>query len=342
MAASYVAENQYLHARNLLNELIPELRRLKHSLLLGNALELMGQMELKEGRFTQSREMLLAAKEILKGTSPRYQIYVEKWLTILSLFEIKLQKKNLEANDRVKIKNIKDEAWLAKDWETVRDCELYEAILFDDTEMLQKVFFGTPYPSFLKRVRRLKQDFKQEPQWVLKFGAKDPSLVLDLNHQKAPPLAWKLFSILLTDFYRPLPLGELYQFLYPGEYFNPYSSEQKISFLVQELRKCFHNENIPIEIVVQNREYRLKFVGELALQLSPKNNHKSELPKSLPKSLIEIEKNLVGRAFTSSEVSKLLSLSQRQARRILAEAIKNKTVKKDSKNPKLMWIKKAS
>lgn len=313
LAACYVADRRFNEAKVLLGPLIAELKALNLNLLAGNALELMGQLHLNTGNRPEAEACLLEALKLLGQSNRRYRLYVEKWLTVLGLMNLKDEAPQLPQSARSRLHAVIDQAKAVSDWETVRDCELHEACLFDDSQLLQKVAFGTPFQGYQARIRRLVPEFKPAKTWTLGFASAAATTIVELETiQDLSPLPLLLFKNLTRDFYKPISTGELHQRLYPDEYFNPLSSPQKIATLVQVLRAWFAAHALPLRIVARNREYRLEGDPGIGIILGRSPSAKAILPAKI-RPLMEFRSDV----FSVTDAAKRLQVTERQARRIL-------------------------
>ena len=313
LAACYVAERRFREAGQLLGPLIADLKSRNLNLLAGNALELIGQLYLNTKDFAKAESSLREALELLGQSNQRYGLYVGKWLTLLGLMKLKDDNPSALPQARSQLHGVIEQARAMSDWETVRDCELHEAYLFEDTQLLQKVAFGTPFPGYHGRICRLVPEFKQARSWTLRFSMEKATVILDLGAiRDLSRLPLLLINSLTRDFYKPISAGELHQRLYPDEYFNPQSSPQKISTLVQVLREWFMANDLPLKIVARNREYRL--VGGPGIGIILRRSQ--SVVAGMPKRLLPL-KDFKTKVFSVADAAKRLRVTERQARRIL-------------------------
>jgi hypothetical protein len=66
----------------------------------------------------------------------------------------------------------------------------------------------------------------------------------------------QLLVILFRDFYRPLPVAELFSHLFQGEHFNILSSPYRVRQIVFRLRNWLREEHLPIQILEEDGQYR--------------------------------------------------------------------------------------
>src|SRR5207302_175208 len=67
----------------------------------------------------------------------------------------------------------------------------------------------------------------------------------------------RMLQSLALDFYRPLQLAELHERLYPREYFNPFSSPDRVHQAARRLRRWLQENRIPLGISEELGQYRL-------------------------------------------------------------------------------------
>ncbi|MCM2282610.1 MAG: hypothetical protein NDI61_12270, partial [Bdellovibrionaceae bacterium] len=136
-------------AEALLAEIEEECRRGKFQLLLGNTFELKAQIEIFQGRYDRALERLDVAREYLAQQDGIYSLFVDKWVAICQGY---LSQSSAGCEN---LRKIRRRAAELGQWETLRDCDLFEAVITGHEPLLRKVIIGTPSDHFRERARRL-------------------------------------------------------------------------------------------------------------------------------------------------------------------------------------------
>ncbi|MBK7961564.1 MAG: hypothetical protein IPK04_10435 [Bdellovibrionales bacterium] len=112
-------------------------------------MELQAQVKIFQFHFSQAIPILNQVQEYLKNQNGSYSLFVEKWLAICFCF----QNKNSDSLQSLKL--IKKKSAELGNWESARECDLFEAIATDNQDLAKKVLLGTPHESYRQRIRRL-------------------------------------------------------------------------------------------------------------------------------------------------------------------------------------------
>lgn len=331
LLSALVAERNFLEAEPLFLKLEEQLKSQSHDLLLGNAYELAAQIALAKKNFSLARDYLGKSQNLLRTSQGVYLLYAEKWLCLVNLFERKEQGQ-LSPSDIEELGRIKAKALESSDWETLRDCDLYGSLLANQKDQLNFVMLGTPYSSYRYRAQALsKSRIGFVKTAVLsKSGSHKGSLLFDLQLGFCPnqphisllgePKLLTCLRTLASDFYRPISMGQLHSAVYPGEFFNPDSSPQRIRNLIQRLREWSQENSIPFQIHVKNNEMKLEVGDGVELLVHQSYNDNSQ---GLAASFSKVKTHLGSKPFISQELAELLNISERAAKRWIASGIEN-------------------
>ncbi len=348
LAASHVWNMKWESGEQVLAEIQREVLKKpdleSHKLIHGYSFELMAEMAILKGELTAAEIWIVKARELLAGSRSRYEFFVKKWQAILDLLKAPSAPEPLDV-----LRHVRREALQLKDWETRRDCDFYEALATRNDELYWKVYFGTPYLSYRKRIAQIYQPTAEVPEdylWTVDGDVAGEAEKADQNGSPvrvfnmrtageeggealltSKPLLYKLLETLSRDFFRPLPLGSLISELYPDEYFNPVTSPQKAYQAVVRLRDWFRESDIPLDVVVDGESYQLKGLGDsYAIRLG------DVIAKVVPiKNISEMEQLRVAfrdRPFTTNEVARELGIAPRSAQRFLEKALADRKIKK--------------
>lgn len=184
------------------------------------------------------------------GASPgtRQALFVEKWRAIIKL---------LTTGDLRSLEEVKKQAQMLSHFETIRQCDYFEAFVRKDVSLFLKLYFGTPYSAFREKVHPHLAEVPSEYLWRL---GKDSRRIPELDRStlsRVGRLPGRLFSALTCDFYRPQRLAALFSRVYPEDHFNPDHCAQRIHVAISELRKAFAKLRWPLIVNASDSNYRL-------------------------------------------------------------------------------------
>jgi hypothetical protein len=134
-----------------------------------------------------------------------------------------------------------------------------------------------------------------------------------------------LIEVLLRDFYRPLKMGEIFVELFPGEYFDIFSSPNRVHQLLFRTRDWIAQQNLPLEINELAGGYSLKTTAPFAFKI-PLNRR----PVEGYHQLLEKISSLFGAddVFQSKSVREVLGISRQTFSRFATWAVENGKLEK--------------
>lgn len=149
-----------------------------------------------------------------------------------------------------------------KQYELSRACHFYLAKYSEDREIYENLYIGTPHESFRNI---LKEHFPNNipPQSMEKGETSKGQFVLNIktgkiNDEKAldpGSLPYSVLRVLMSDFYRPFSVYELFESIFPEERFNPLSSFSKVKATVYRLNKEFEKQGLDCSISSRKMNY---------------------------------------------------------------------------------------
>jgi hypothetical protein len=222
----------------------------------------------------EAGQRLSEAGDALRATGGLDRFFVDKWKAIFSVLRQEGDPASLRELGRVRTQSL-----ARQHSETVRDCDLYQAIGTQDENLLLHVYLGTPFQSFRERI--FAEFGRPVPlpaiyDWDLGSHARDgKAAVLDLrgvvsaDGPKAGYLIHRLLGVLSSDFYRPFRLASLHALLYPGENFNPVSSPARVHQIIKRVKQWLKQSAMPVGVHEKEGSYRLKALAPVRLRLAP-------------------------------------------------------------------------
>lgn len=331
LAAAFVIERKSTQASHLLLELLELTGQQNLKLLYGNVLELFAQLEIACRNFSQAETYLQLAHQGLAETSSLSEFFIRKWLTILAL-----QKQAQPGPVFIdNLRNIRQEALERRHWESVRECDFYLSLVLKDKDIFCHVYFGTPFLKYRQKMKaQVNFSVTLPATYCWQVGLlPDPKNLRIFDMEKAKEVKTNIslpvggvlhlaLNILCTDFYRPVSETSFFAHLFPDEYFNPENSPARVSQVIHRLRSWFVEAQIPLDVEVSQREYRLianEGYGILVLQ--------TQKPMDFRLSRLETLKHKWPyQSFAVREASVELQCSVSAASRLLSWAAKNRKI----------------
>lgn len=335
LAAALVQVGNLTEAADTLLRLREETLRANFTLLYGNALELSAQVCILQKDFKGALDVLAESANLLKDTGGLFGLFIEKWKAIAESLQ---QGRASEALTAVLLK-----AQTIKHWETVRDCELYIALLEKNELRFQHLYFGTPFGSFRQRIMNFAgPTFKPRDSYLWSLAVK-PKSVLDLStgivsgkQSGFLPMGQALhrfFILLGRDLYRPLPALGAFGLLFPDEHMNAETSSNRVHQVVKRCREWIQKNGLDLRIEEEAGGYRLALgfstgvlLPAILLPLETK-----ELQSLL------LEKAFGQKRFQIHDVTALLRCSNSNAQRLLRWASDQERLERSGKGSRTTY-----
>lgn len=253
LAAALVSAEHWAESLQLLSEILADAKAQGLTRLQGNCLELRSQVHLHTHEFTKCRADLDEAARLLEQERSSDQLFVVKWKSILEA---------LTSRSEEPLRLFQKEALLRQHWESVRECDLFSLKINFDRRKFEKLYFGTPYASYRKRILREIQRTPETNSFLWGHDGGDGELdlyrgILSTSSatEKLTPMNQLLFVSLFRDLYRPISIGGLFANLMPEEYFNPFTSPNRIHQILFRARKWIKERRLPIEITEDSGQF---------------------------------------------------------------------------------------
>ena len=267
---------------------------------------------------------------------PLLQLIIRKWRAL-----IQLAANNKDTRALEELRTVRELLRQERRWEDVRSCHFYDAVFRRRDDLLVHLYVGTPYPLFRERVLRELNGRMKIPEdylWQVTSpggAGKGERVLFDVatgsNSQtgatfKDGEAIQRLLQILCFDFYKPLQLSALHERLYPGQYFNPASSPDRVHQCVKRLRTWLQKNRIPLLIHEDMSFYRLGALRSCMLRVGKRVESEwigvSPAELKLRGALAQVAKCHGQREFSAVEAAEILKVNARSSLRYLVEAIK--------------------
>lgn len=335
LASALVATRNFEKALQLCKVIGDETKTKKMVLLNAYSLEIRSEAELWLGQHKNCEATLARAEKALAKSGVKAAIWLKKWKAISLLFNHKLKKGfQLLAETR-------KQAFTDSDWETLRECDLFQSLFSKDENLFCQVYFGTPFLSYRERIQDIFADqnifYTVPDNYLLKLKTHsinnehtptgktdtdthafeiDPTAMNSQSVLKPGQLEHRLLCTLTEDFYRPYRLAHLHECLYPQQYFNPITSPRKIHELVRRARAPLNDLGLTIES--HKSGYKLTATKNILLKVHAKNSP----PVAREHYLWREFKSKINKVmFKRHDLENVLGLSTRSAQRIINWAI---------------------
>lgn len=320
LCASLVSIGNFVQSEKEIAKTLKLVKLKNYPLLMGNILEIQAQHYFEKREIENSHKALVEASQYLKDSNSQYNIYLEKWKASLQFLLNPNLKSNIEDFESVKSK-----ALALKEWEIVRSCDLIKAHITSNEELLKYIYWGTLFKKYKENILKLsKTSFGSQNEYILRseiYNMDPPINLLKMCQYKK---IRKVLFILTQDFYRPIRTTEIFSFLFPNEYYNPLTSNNRVYQLIQRARAWLLKFSLPLQINVYHHSYKLEITKPCSILLSKYFDDSkfkiNEMNLDMP-----ILKN---EHFTSKEFADYFKITQRSAQRKIKELLFSKRIKK--------------
>ncbi len=324
-------------AENLITMVSEVAKSSDFSMILANSLEILGQVQFQRGKLNEAQSLFQQSEKLLRNTKNVSWLYSLKWCAILEL--------QLNPGGSKVLKNLQEVRGQARKfmhWETLRDCDLYQAIHTQDSSLLSRVYFGTPNPIFREKVKKENiNNLVLNPNILMGPKSDSEPCVLDLNKAQFQPssvdIEWndssrKLIIGLTKDLYRPASIYQLNREIFSEEHFNPFSSRDKTYKVVRKLRDLL--ENHPTGARIENRRgygYRFR-AKESLLVIYPDRIEQQSY--SAEQSLAQRVFDFFGETeFNRKEFCHAMDVADRSGSRMLKDLVDQNLIEKIGSGP---------
>ncbi len=324
LGACYIYTDEISEASKILRNVLVKAKAEKFRLLCGNILELLGEIAILQKNYFGAEKCLTEANLFLGSTNTRYLLYLKKWRAISRL----LQEKGSTALIK-DLTSLRAEAAKLRDWNNIREIELFMAIATDDLQKVTDLYYSVPYPVYRKRILRLwGKAFSVSEIYEKKIGRRplktgnvfDVAAGKDLKsgcQLKVGQAPHRLVQCLSSDFYAPFSTTRIFSSVFKNTFFNPETSPQQVYEIIKRLNTWFLENNLDLRVLRGEGGYRLRSEEGYILRIPEKP---VSSPTRLEVFLESLWKNNLTENFSVSMVEQKLGLPRRSVTRYLGEA----------------------
>lgn len=319
LGLTLIHENHLGEAKSVLSEVLEECSAKRYDLLHGNALRFLGNLEIARKNWEVGIEYFRQSENLLTDAKGLDYYFCKKWVAIAKFY---LNPKSHEC--RTELDKMRDEARRLHHWESVRDLDYHQALVSRDTKLFELLYFGTPFPSFRARVTKDWKRPEGETTYHWKMGSGEAHYIDIAMEQKtaqggflkAGQSMHRLYVALTSDFYRPFTIAELYEQVFPEEFYCPGVSEFRVHQAMKRLRKWFEQNKIPLQIESVDGEYRLTTDECVEILI-----HEGGKIQTSGDFRLQFLKTQLGEEFSIKDAVPLLKLTRRRAGEVIQEAV---------------------
>ncbi len=333
LTAATIVTGDFLSAKRLLGEIAALIQDRGYKTLELTIQDLIMQLWTKQGHFESTHNLVAELRTEHDLPTEVFQFKIAK----REFFE-KCQTQPSEVT-KEDFNLLKRRAWEFKDWDGIRECDYFFAKVFKSSYFMTKVYFGSPYPLYRKKIEEDFLNFSPEgsSHFVLRAPRNEGHLhfILDLETGEVEGcdtkyvlegLILKLIDLLTEDFYRPVLLGEAYHRLYPGEFYDFSLAKNRIFNLIQRTNEISQTQNFGYLISTKDSEVRLRLGAAFGVRRKFSENINSKSRSSVR--LATLQKHFGLNVFTTTEAASVLNLAASQVTISLQDGLKSGLIEK--------------
>ncbi len=268
LCSALIFVSQYQRAASELSDLLQFCTTNKFNNLKTHILRMRSMIFIDQSKYEEARMSLDHCQDLIQGTTRGGSFLVRKWYKLINAYEASGKERNLLFDELI------DESYRLGFWESYRDMSFRKAISVEKEDLFRKVYFGTPYSSYRQVMTK-----KMNPAWSLPesllFGSPDGKWLFDTNtniFRNSKPvldddgIVLKLIKLLNKDQFRPMSLGNIFNELYSGDFYDPNSSPNRVRQSLFRLRESLRAGGVPIEVIQESFRYSLNFLEDISIR----------------------------------------------------------------------------
>lgn len=303
------------------NDIIAAQENFQYPNLKGNCFRILGFIEFNRGNYEVALQCFQKAYAVFGGHPGQDTgldaFLARKWI---GLAQYCMEKGS--PLSKVMLDSLQQEAVVRKHWETVRDIEYQLGSFHQDEEILVKIYYGTSYQHFKDRLRKRFPNLQIPESYLWRLGTGKnggiPEFQLMQSNLKPGGVVYNLMSVLTSDFYRSFKPLDLFQKLYPGEFYSIGSSEQKVHQSITRLRRQFETEKIPFIIDSEDGLFRLSPESPFHIRVFERTQGITSVNDFR---IAQMKEKFQNRTFNINETKSLLGVARSAANEFLSDLV---------------------
>ncbi len=337
LASGYVNEEMLDKARSLLTKLKIQTKEENATLLYAHCCELLAQVEIRESRWAAADSEIEESRRIISMGGAKTLLQIEKWTSIMEAYKA--------GRVTPRMNSLRETAMKAMHWESVRDIDFYRGCIGKDSDLLSRVYFGTPFPSYKDRVLRLNRWYQPPKNWIYSAESTDvkkikrtvdfeeTTSVVAEGSSGVTRLITEVLKILLSDFYRPFDMVELFSLLYPNEYFIFPSSGNRARQAIFRFKEWVESNKHPLSLGKRGGDYFLEPERGVGVHVQALKASQTKTEARLESLRSRFEDEL----FSLNQVRECFNISFGSAQALLASAVAEGLIEKVGAGPKTKY-----
>ena len=324
LGAALIYVGKMKNAESLLLKIYREAKKEDFHLLAGNACDLLSEVAITRRNFKEAANYIKMAKDILRMSSSRYNLFVER-----RELSLKLMTKGRSAHTLADFHRLRKKAVELKEWNTVRELEIFRAIGSNDLDQILFVYYSTGYPLLRKRIQNLWRkpipslefyDRKIGPKPHKKFNVFDISMGRDLAtgaSLKPGQSLHRLIYALSTEVYSPYSVSKIFSLVFQGLKYNPQTSILQVYSVINRLNAWFIENKVPLCVIASSNGYRLRSNEGYTLRIKTTKT----LVNKIEDFIVRLIESGIDNGFNVKAVEDSLKIPRRTAVRLLSESV---------------------
>ncbi|MCM2280831.1 MAG: hypothetical protein NDI61_03180 [Bdellovibrionaceae bacterium] len=310
LAASFIVRGRYQDADACIAENIRACQTGDYRLLLSNNFVLAAQSSLAQDNLALARQHLRSARAITAPGAHAPQALIDKWDVITALRSPESRTESVAKAHALRSQ------WSQQGyWENVRDIDFHLAKTLREDDRFWSVYWGSPFTSYRRKIKLEYGPVSPNPEALVLGDAEGDKTLSIYDTVSGRSLSGRLVRALLTDHYQPLRIGTLFSKLYPGQYFDPFSSQHRIEQAVYRLRELSRLHDWGLSVQVVHGSFQLRAEMGRAIRLTTK---RLSLRQADPRhDWLLSHPRFQSSPFSCSDVADILRISIRNAQRLL-------------------------
>lgn len=322
LALCFLFEESFEQGAQLLNQLLT-LNERRFQLIKGNAYRYLGHLEFLRGNYDFAVQCF--HKAFLCFSSGTDKFLIESWLVVAQYYISRASQES-----ELRLEKIRTQAEEGNQWEILRDLDYWVGTFHQDKDLLQKVYFGTPFETFRKRLQKKNPFLSLDTSylWCVPGGEGTNPFVFELDKTDLKPgqALYRILSTLCSDFYRPFSAIDLFESSNKEDYYSAGHAEQRVYQLVKRLREWLRANALPFILQTTKGNFHLIGSAPCRILLDPGNAQQSVLSQDDHR-LLQLQKHFSG-LFTAHEAATTLGTSRRTVSNTLKQGLLSGKIEK--------------
>lgn len=321
LAFALIETQQFDLAKAQIDEVFTHPSRAKYLRLQSNCLAMQAQVHLQRRNLNEAKSSLEAAQRIF-DTDTNFGANDQSFIR-----KTKLIIESLESHSLAPLKRLRTYAQQNREWETLREVDLFSLQIEFKYERFLHLIFGTPSARFRERICQDVISLPDRTHYVL--GPKSaPRLNLEdgtissASFQRPSRKTLQLFNLLLNDFFQPMRIAALFFGLFPGEHFDAVTSPNRVHQTISRARAWLKSEKIPLNISENDGFFSVEIQGDFSILVPLERGAAREVTYNWDRHWDLLRSAFVGSSeFSAQAVCDRLSLSRSSVQRLLSRAV---------------------